>query len=53
MHYRINELSSKKINILLETYDYLKDLNTEEADDVATQLELAFPDIDFIEHGIR
>ena len=53
MHYRINELSSKKINILIETYDYLKDLNTDEADDVAKQLEATFKDIDFSEHGIR
>ena len=47
MHYRISELTNKKINAIIDAHDYLRDLPVDEAHDICEELELAFPNIDF------
>ena len=53
MKMRINVLTKKQIDAILQAYADLKDLSHEDAQLTCNELENAFPDIDFTEGELR
>jgi hypothetical protein len=49
MKFRINCLTQKQLNAIIQAYQDLKVLKTQDNDLTCKELETAFPDIDFYE----